>query len=422
MVEFRRIQNIAVAGLVWLATSAVGLAQTPTPPTAPLTMQQAVEIARQKNPALLSAAQNLLSVKAQEEQAAVRLNPYLQLGGTNVSLPAQGASNPYSYSAAVSRTFELGGKRRWRIDSAKSTTAQTDAQYRTQIQQVTLSVKQAFTAMVIAKAALKLANDNLADYRREMAIFSERLKAGDLAKLDFMRLDLQLAQFESDQAAAQANLAQAGDQLQTLLGIAKPSDTFDVAGEVAPPVVPATRDELEQKALDARPDYAASKYAINVADANLKLAKAYSLADPTLEGEYDRSGTYNSAGFWINIPVRIFDRNKGNIDTSRFLAQASRFTEVAVHNQVVSDVDQAWVGYTTAKSLSDRYTSHYLDEAKQVLDIAQFSYEHGGIALIDYLDAIRDNRSVTTESLNAYSQTWMAIHQLSYVTASEVAP
>lgn len=421
MLKLRKTQLIFVV-IVWLAIAAGAIAQNQAGPTAPLTMQQAVELARQKNPTLLSAMQTLLSVKAQEEQASVRANPYFQLGGTNVTLPAQGASNPYSYSAAVSRTFERGEKRRWRMDSAKSTTAQTDAQYRTQVQQVTLAVKQAFTTMVVAKAALKLANDNLADYKREMTIFDERLKAGDLAKLDHMRLDLQLAQFESDQAAAQANVTQASDQLQTLLGIDKPGDSFDVTGDVVPPPMTATRNELEQKALNARPDYAASKYAIEVADANVKLAKAYSLADPTLEGEYDRSGTYNSAGFWINVPVRLFDRNKGNIDTSKFLAQASRFTEVAVRNQVVSDVDQAWVGYTTSRSLSDRYTTHYLDEAKQVLEIARFSYEHGGIALIDYLDAVRDNRTITTDSLNAYSQTWMAIHQLSYVTATEVAP
>ena len=84
---------------------------------------------------------------------------------------------------------------------------------------------------------------------------------------------------------------------------------------------------------------------MRVADANVKLAYAYGTTDPTLEGDYNRSGTYNSAGFNISIPLRIFDRNQGNKDTSKYLAQASRFGEVAVQNQVYSDVDQAWIGY-----------------------------------------------------------------------------
>ena len=104
-----------------------GLGQTPQPASAPpaLTMQQVVDLARAKNPTLLSAQQNLLSIKAQEIQAGVRANPYFTFAGTNVTLPAEGASNPYAYSLQVSRLFERGEKRRWRLDTARSTTAQT---------------------------------------------------------------------------------------------------------------------------------------------------------------------------------------------------------------------------------------------------------------------------------------------------------
>ena len=144
---------------------------------------------------LLSAQQNLLSVKAQELQAGVRQNPNLVVTGSNVTIGEE-SNNPYYYSVGVNRLFERGEKRRWRLDIARSTTAQTDAQYHAQEQQTILSVRQAFTNFVIAKAAKKLADDNLNDFRHELDIGRERLKAGDIAKLDFERLDLQLAQFE----------------------------------------------------------------------------------------------------------------------------------------------------------------------------------------------------------------------------------
>src|SRR5262249_33251292 len=112
----------------------------------------------------------------------------------------------------------------------------------------------------------------------------------------------------------------------------------------------------------------------------------------------------------------------GNKETSKYLAQASRFTELALRIQVVSDVDQAWIGYTNAKTLSDRYNGHYLDEAKDVLDIAKFSYEHGGLALIDYLDALRQSQSVPSDAFNPSAQTWIAIHQLSFASATDVVP
>jgi cobalt-zinc-cadmium efflux system outer membrane protein len=387
-----------------------------------MTLQEVVSLARAKNPILLEAQQNLLSVKAQEIQAGLRQNPNFGVVGTDVTNSASNPASPYNYSLQVSRLFERGQKRRWRLDSARSTTDQTRDQYSLQEQQTILSVKQAFTTMLLAKATLKLAHDNLKDFRHELDINKARYDAGDIGKLDYERLDLQLAQFESDETSAEMNLKQSSYQLQTLIGFERVSDAFDIAGDILPPPVNPTLNDLEQRALAARPDYKSAQDAIHVADANVKLAYANGTTDPTLEGEYDRVGTYNSAGFNINIPLRIFDRNQGNKETSKYLAQAGRFGEIAARAQVYSDVDQAWAGYTAAKVLSDRYNGHYLDEAKDVLSIAQFAYEHGGLALLDYLNALQDDRTTTLNALNAYAQTWMAIHQLSFATATEVAP
>jgi outer membrane protein, heavy metal efflux system len=418
-----RKHQILLAAACLLLVPCVASSQTQPSSSAPtaVTMQQAVDIARMKNPVLLSAQQNLLSVKAQEIQAGLRANPDLNVSGSNVTLGEQ-SNNPYDYNIGVSRLFERGQKRRWRLDSARSTTAQTDAQFHAQEQQTVLSVRQAFTSLVVAKAAKKLADENLADFRHELDIGQERYKAGDLSKLDFERLDLQLAQFETDESNAITNAQQASIQLQALMGYDKPRIDFDVIGDVVPPVVSDTVESLEQKALAARPDFHAAHLGVAVADANVKLAYANGTTDPTLGAEYDRNGPDNSVGFSLDIPLRIFDRNQGNKETSKYVAQASRFTELATRNQVVADVDQAWAGYANAKVLSDRYNGHYLDEAKDVLDIAQFSYQHGGLALIDYLDALRESRSVTSDALNAYSQTWMAIHQLSFATATEIIP
>ncbi len=422
------LRNAVAAALVllapWFLTPRPAAAQLPqaAPQIVPLTMQEAVALARQQNPTLLASRQNLYSVRALETQAAVRQNPDIGVAASDVTLGANNPSNPYTYAFQVSRLFERGQKRRWRVDSAKATTAQTEAQYRDQERSIVLNVRQAFTALVLAKAAFKLATDNLKDYRHELDISNDRFKAGDIAKLDYERLDLQLAQYESDLASGEQNLVQAGDQLQTLLGYEKPRLTFEVVGELVPPPIAASLPELEQKALESRPDYQSAKFAVNAADANVKLAYANGTADPTLEGEYDRSGTYNSAGFNVNIPLRVFDRNQGNKASGEFSAASSRLSELAVRNQVSSDVDQAWIGYTTSKGLSDRYNSHYVAEAKEVLDIAQFSYQHGGLALVDYLDALRDYRSTTSDALNSYAATWQAIHQVSYAAATDVAP
>src|SRR5277367_4620131 len=93
-----------------VASASYGQSQASTAPYVPITMQQAVDLARAQNPSLLSAQQNLLSVKAQEIQAGVRQNPNLVVTGSDVTLGAYG-NNPYYYSVGVSRLFERGEKR-----------------------------------------------------------------------------------------------------------------------------------------------------------------------------------------------------------------------------------------------------------------------------------------------------------------------
>ena len=77
--------------------------------------------------------------------------------------------------------------------------------------------------MLLAKAALQLAQDNLKDYWQQLDINHTRYNAGDIGKLDYERLDLQMAQFESDESSAEMNLGQASDQLQTSWAMISPS-------------------------------------------------------------------------------------------------------------------------------------------------------------------------------------------------------
>ncbi len=411
------------AAAAYAAAAALGPDPRKPPTSKPgaLTLHQVLDNAEARNPTLLAARANLRAVRAQELQAGVRANPYFTLYGTDLTEPAS-APNPYNASAQLSRLFERGGKRGLRLDAARATTAQTQAQLDDTVRQTLLIIKTAFAHMLIAKDALELSEASLKDFRHEVEISNDRYQAGDLGKLDFERLDLQLGSLESDESNDIVTLQQASAQLQTLMGVETPSPGFDIAGDILPPVVPQTAAQLTATALATRPDYAAARQAILAAEANARLAIANGTADPTLEAEYDRAGTENTVGFSINIPLRIFDKNQGNKETARFQAESSRLTAAAARNQVVSDVTQAWVGYEQAKRLSDRFTTHYLNESQDVLSIAQFAFEHGGIALIDYLDALRDARSATSDALNAYLQTWLAIHQLSAATATDVTP
>ncbi len=416
------MKRLLHGGAFLLAALLSGTSLQGQAPQTPLTLQQALEIARTRNPNLLSGQQHVIATKANEITAGLRQNPNFQVSGTDVSLSASNPASPYSYAANVNRLFERGEKRRWRLDIAHATTDVTQSQYKDAERQTALAVKQAFTQMLAAKASLQIADDNLQSYRKTVDLSKTRLDAGDISATDFERIDLQLAEFESDDDNAKLNLVQSSDQLQLLLGIEKPTDTFDITGTLDPPTLTAPLAQVEQQALQSRPDYLATQQSVRLADSNIKLAQADGTTDPTIGGEYERSATYNTAGFQVSIPLRIFDRNQGEKERTRYEAQSSRFAETAARNQVLNDVDQAWAGYETAVAMAKRYHGHYLQEATRVRDNLEFSYRHGGTTLLDYLDALRDYRQINLDALNANAQVWLAIHQLSFAAATEIVP
>lgn len=389
---------------------------------APLTLQQVLAIARAKNPGMLSAQQHVQATEAAEITARLRQNPTFTLSGANTTLPANNPSSPYTYVGNVSRLFERGQKRRWRMEAAKDTTAVTRSQYNDQGRQLTQQVEDAFTNLLAAQAALLVARDNLDSYQKTVDLSQARLNAGDIDRTDFERIDLQMAEFESDYESAQLDRVQASDSLQLLMGIEKPSPGFDITGTLEPPAVTLDLAQIEQGALAARPDYQAAQQSVALADANVRVADSEGTTDPTLGGEYERVGVYNSAGFQVSIPLRIFDRNQGEKERTRYEAQSSRFAETAARNQVLNDVDQAWAGYQSAVNLAKRYNSHYLGEAERVRTNLEFSYRHGGATLLDYLDALRDYRQVHLDALTANQQVWLALHQLSFAAATEIVP
>jgi cobalt-zinc-cadmium efflux system outer membrane protein len=419
----------AVCAVLYLTASTL-MAQTPSPsptspPSAPLTLQDAVARALAANPSLAAAQQHVSAVEANKITAGLRQNPTLTLYGQGLTLPEEPKNpgdNPYFYSANVSRLFERGNKRQLRLDSATATAQSTQSLYHDQQRQLVLAVRDAFTNMLLAKASLAVAEENLTDYHKTVDLSRSRLDAGDITQTDFDRIDLQQVQFESDADNARLNLQQASAQLQLLFGSDHPSATLDIAGTLDPPQLPLTMAEAEDKALQSRPDYLATQQALIAAEAEAKLAVANGKTDPTVGAEYDRNGIDNSFGINLAVPLRIFDRNQGEKESTRFEVASSRSSVTAARNQVVSDVDQAWMALDTTQRLAQRYNSHYLDEAVHVRDNLQFSYRNGNSTLLDYLSALRDYRAIRVSGLTANAQVWLAIHQLSFATATDILP
>ena len=420
---------IGLCGCLAMSSRAQSQGASPTPATtapalgaaAPLTLAQVLDLAHRNNPTLVSGARHLDAVRAEEITAGLRQNPVGVFGSQLVTEPAD-ANNPYFYSAGVSRLFERGNKRAIRLDEARSTTQLTSLQLDDERRQTDLAIRQAFSRMLFAEDALGISRANLESYRKTVGLTKVRLDAGAIDQTDFDRVELQLAGFESDLDNAELALRQASIALQTLIGITRPAESFAISGALDPPQIAQTLEELRAAALANRPDLKAAQAQVEVNQAAVRLAIANGTADPTLEGDYERSGDANTFGASINIPLRLFDRNQGEKQRASYELESGRLALTAAQNQVIADVDSAWAAYTAAQAQAERYRAKYLGEAAHVRDNLEFSYRNGSSTLLDYLSALSDYRQVNLTSLNARLNLLLALEQLSYVTNTEIIP
>ncbi len=394
------------------------------PPAGPITLAHALELFRANSPALAAARAHYEAVQAGEVTARLRPNPVANFANEdfNVFHPALfDIANAQEFTDSLSWTIERGGKRPARIASAQWGTTVAGHQYRDNQRQLELQLKTAFVSVLQGKAVLKLAQDNLADYQRVLNANQLRLQAGDISQTDFDRIKLQEASFQSDLLNAESALTQARAQLEALLGL-RPAGLLDVTGTLELPVLTLSVTELQERALANRPDYLAARAGISKADADYRLAVANGITDLNLAPEYKRNGPDNTLGITLQLPVRIFDRNQGEkLRTSHELT-SSRFTENAARLQAMADVAQSFQAYSAADARARLYTTDYLVRARKVRDAVRFSYEHGNTNLLDFLDAVRSYREVELAAVNAEAQVWLAIHQLSAATGTEVAP
>jgi cobalt-zinc-cadmium efflux system outer membrane protein len=386
---------------------------------------------RATNPSLQAGQLGVEESKATETTAFLRPNPQFSLTNDQIDIsePSDPLQNLISV-ASVSYLHERQQKRELRLDSAQGATAIATSTQADTERNLIFTLRTAFVQILQSKAFRTLADDNLANYDQVLDLSRGRLQAGDIAQVDLDRLELQRVQYESDVQLADVNLRTAKIQLLRLLNDETPVEQFDVAGpfDFAPPA--QALDEFRRIALDTRPDLRAAVQAIEKAKTDHRLAVANGSTDPTIGvdvGFPQSPISYTPplsryVGVSVAVPVRVFDRNQGEkLRTELDVTRNEKLTDAA-RLQVLGDVDTAYATVMSAVTLLQRYRTAYLDQATRVRDTVTFSYQRGGVSLVDFLQSQQEYRVVQISYVNLVAAFLNAVNQLNLAVGQEVIP
>jgi cobalt-zinc-cadmium efflux system outer membrane protein len=400
----------------------------PQAPSVVITLDQAIELARQGNPTLLAQRTLISQNKEQEVTANLRPNPTLSADAQYLPLFSPDAwsanyiDNTAQFDLGIGYLFERGKKRQHRLQAAKDATSVTESQT-LDLERTTIeNTAQQFVAALLAKSNLEFAERFLDSYLHTVGISQDQQQAGAMSKADLLKIQLQTLQFQTDVTTAKIALVQALNSLRQLIGFDAVPRNYDVAGQLVYEPVNLTLDDLAARALRSRPDLQAAQRGITAAQSQIGLAKANAKQDITGTFDYTHVNATNNGAFFFSMPLPIFNRNQGEVARTYYALTQSQFQEQAAEQQVLTDVKNAYETLLNNRDVVQLYDNGYLQQAQQSLEIAQFAYQHGAASLLDFLDAERTYRSTELSYRQALASYMAALEQLRQAVGTRQLP
>jgi len=393
-----------------------------------ITLDQAIDLAMAHNHALKATRTLIFQNQAQEITANLRPNP--TLGADTQFVPffspqdfsGDNLNNVQQFDIGIGYLFERGHKRQRRLQAARDQTAVTRAQVTDAERTLAFNVGQQFVSVLLAESTLQFALQDLKGFQQTVDISEAQLKAGYIGEGDYLKIKLQLLQFQTDVSSARLAKIQALVGLREFLGYnAVPAD-FDVIGDLAYQPLKAHLEDLQAKALRERPDFRAAELGMTSAQSQILLAKANAKVDVNGTYDFTHVSGENTASIFVNFELPIFNRNQGEIARTGYALTQAQEQQQAASDTVLSDVSNAYEAVKSNDEVVQLYTSGYLKQAQDSRDISEYAYKRGAASLLDFLDAERSYRAVQLAYRQALGAYMTALEQLKEAVGTRNLP
>jgi outer membrane protein, heavy metal efflux system len=393
-----------------------------------ISLDQAIDLALAHNHSIKATRTLIFQNQAQEITANLRPNP--TLGADTQFVPV---FNPQDFSGenlneiqqfdiGIGYLFERGHKRQRRLQAARDQTDVTRAQVTDAERILAFNVGQQFVSVLLAESTLQFALQDLQSFQQTVDIGEAEFKAGYIGEGDYLKIKLQLLQFQTDVSSARLAKVQALVGLRELLGYNTVPANYDVIGDLAYQPLKANLEDLQMKALGERPDLRAAQLGITAAQSQILLAKANAKVDVTGTGDFTHVSGENTASFFVNFPLPIFNRNQGEIARTGYALTQAQEQQQSASDTVLSDVANAYEALRSNDEVVQLYTSGYLKQAQDSRDISEYAYKRGAASLLDFLDAERSYRSIQLAYRQALGSYMTALEQLKEAVGTRSLP
>jgi outer membrane protein, heavy metal efflux system len=321
----------------------------------------------------------------------------------------------------------IAGKRIKAANAAKLQGDVAQYQFDDLIRGLVFALRQDFIDIYFGLKSLQLFDEEIVEVKNIVAGFEIQYQKGNASLRDITRVRALLLSLQSDRLDLYTSMQQnSAKEFAVLLN--NPANVYykpvlneaELDSKYNLSNVPLA--DMVSQALDNRPDLKATLAQMAYADAYVKLQKAVGVPDVQFQYTFDRNGSYipNYSGVGLQMPIAIFNRNQGNIQSSKFLVDAA--SQQLKQNQVTvqNDVFASYQKILELQKSSSSQTTGFIADFRTLLQGAEDNFTKKNLSLLDFVDMFESYKDYMTQSNSIKDQRYAAFEELNFNVGKDV--
>ncbi len=389
-----------------------------------LSLQQAIQLGLQQSPALAAVRATAIAAAEQVPQAGGLPDPRLSLGLAN--LPTNSFSldqDPMSQiQVGFSQDLPYPGKRALREDVAKqqaqvAVLGSDEAHLR-----LVRDIKQSWWQLLYLDRAIQSIERIRTLLQQQFETAQTQYTVGQGQQQDILLIQLQQAKLDDDELGLIQARSDALIRLNSLLN--RPPLTPIVLPQQVMERLPELPDieELQQKALDQRPDLHASHAQLGAAHSMRELSAKDRYPDFNIAARYGRRDQYQdlaSVQFSMTLPIYAGRKQSRAQDQrqAELIAQQARLRDAQI--KVGAEVASALVRYQRSRDQVTLFNVSILPQARQTVDAMLAGYQVNKVDFVNMVQAQTTLQNYETNYWQAYAAAHQALAQLAAALGQE---
>ncbi len=270
-----------------------------------------------------------------------------------------------------------------------------------------------FRQLQLTTATLKLAEQRLKLADELQAAGVRREQAGELSKLERLRLGLVREEAQQIMDGTEGAHNEALSRYRAYLGLTP--KTVPILAPLTPVGAVPSLSSLEANSA-AQPLLVAAQHRIEAARANVKLSRANRWPDPILsvfqEEDFLGGRRQEFTGIGLSITVPLWDRKSGRLRQSRAEVTRAQSELLSLQRDISSRLQQNYLHLNHLVQQGEHYRTHVFEPAQQVLELTNKAYMAGEVEILSLIDANNIYFNAHTRYTELLQEAWLEMAEL----------